>query len=82
MNAQAHHVDFHFFGAAKAGAKSRADAKEPRLLGRIFDAMIESDQRRSDREIEGILARSAGRFTDAMEREMFERQYASNWWPQ
>ena len=28
-----------------------------------------------------VLARSGGRFTDAMEREMFERQFGSNWWP-
>jgi hypothetical protein len=80
MSSHAHIVGFDFFGPAKA--KSRADAEEPRLLGRIFDAVIQSDQRRSDAEIGDILARSGGRFTDAMEREMFQRQYPSNWWPQ
>jgi hypothetical protein len=82
MSSHAHFADLHVFGPAKARPKNRADAKEPRLLGRIFDALIESDQRRSDREIARILARSAGRFTDAMEREMFESQYGSNWWRQ
>ena len=82
MSSAAHYGVFHFFGSAKASPKSRAGAREPRLLRRIFDAVIESDRRRSDREIAGILARSGGRFTDAMEREMFQRQYASNWWLQ
>jgi hypothetical protein len=76
MSSAARHFDLHFFGPAKACPK------EPGLLRRIFDALIEQDQGRSDREMAGILARSGGRFTDAMEREMFQRQYASNWWLQ
>jgi hypothetical protein len=76
MSSAAQHFDLHFFGPAKACPK------EPGLLRRFFDALIESDQGRSDREIARILAQSGGRLTDAMERELFQRQYGSNWWLQ
>ena len=72
----------HLFGPAKACPESDARARKSRLLRRIFDAVIESGRHRSDREIAGILSPSGGRLTDAMEREMFQRRFASNWWSQ
>lgn len=80
MGGLAYDVGFHFFGPAKASPKNGPSARKPRFLRRVFDAVTKSDRHRSDREIAGMLARSGGRFTDAMEREMFERQFASNWW--
>jgi hypothetical protein len=82
MGSAAHHLDFHFFGFAKGRADRAAGARKPHLLRRFVDAVIESDQRRSERAIAAVLARSGGRFTDAMEREAFERHFASTWWPQ
>jgi hypothetical protein len=81
MSGIAHHIDFRVFSPVKASSSSGARARKPGLLRRILDAVVESDQRRSDREVAAVLARSGGRFTDAMEREMFERQFGSNWWP-
>jgi hypothetical protein len=80
MSGIAQRLDFHLFGPAKARLKSGAGAGRDGFLRRILDAVIESDQRRADREIAGILANSGGRLTDAMEREMFQRQFGSNWW--
>ena len=82
MSRAAHRVDFHVFGPAKACPDSGAGARKPGLLKRIIDALLEHDRRRSEREIGAMLARSGGRFTDAMEREAFERQFPSNWWSQ
>ena len=81
MSSAAGHVDLQRFGRAKGCPNSGAGARKPGLLRRIIDAVVESDRRRSEREIAGMLARSGGRFTDAMEREAFERHFASNWWP-
>ena len=78
MSSAAHQV--HFLGPAKACPNSGAGARKPRFFRRIFDAVIESDRSRMDREIASILARSGGRFTDAMEREAFQSQFASKWW--
>ena len=82
MSSVTHHLDFHFFGPAKTCPSSGGGARKPGLLRRIIDAVFESDRRRIDREIASMLARSGGRFTDSMEREMFQRQYKSNWWIQ
>jgi hypothetical protein len=43
------------------------------LLRRLLDAIYESRQRQTEREIARILARSGGRITDATEREMTRR---------
>ena len=43
------------------------------LLRRIFDALIESQQRRAEREIASYLRRGGVKFTDSVEREIERR---------
>jgi hypothetical protein len=57
-----------------------AAAKRPGILRRIFDGLIERRQRDVDRQIAGFLvARSAGKLTDDLEREISHRLSTSNW---
>jgi hypothetical protein len=42
-------------------------------LRRMFDALIESRQRKADREIAAYIERSGGHLTDSIERELMER---------
>lgn len=51
------------------------------LLRRLFDAMFESRQRAFEREAEAYLARTGGRFTDSIEREINERHFNGGWNP-
>jgi hypothetical protein len=53
--------------------------KAPRKLWRrVFDALIESQQRRADREIARFLASNGGLLTDDAEREMMRRLMRSD----
>jgi hypothetical protein len=81
MSSTTHVAHFRFFGASGADRRAGARAGWLPLLRRLFEALIEPDQRRIDREMAAILARSGGRFTDAMEREAFQRQLSPNWRP-
>jgi len=55
-------------------------AKRPGILRRIFDALLESGERDTDRQIANFLAaRSSRSLTDDLEREIFRRLSTSNW---
>ena len=43
------------------------------LWRRVFDTLIESQQRRADREMARFIASHGGLFTDDMERQMMRR---------
>jgi hypothetical protein len=45
----------------------------------LSDVSAAQRQRQVDREMAGLLARSGGRLTDSMEREMMEKALASDW---
>jgi hypothetical protein len=47
--------------------------RRPPLWRRAFDALINAQQRRAEREIGFYLARHGGLLTDGMEREIMER---------
>jgi hypothetical protein len=49
------------------------------ILRRILDFLSAWDQKQKDREIERLLARSGGRFTDALERRILQREMTSDW---
>ncbi len=49
------------------------------LLCRLFDAVIESRARAVEREAEVYLARTGGRFTDSIEREINDRHFNGGW---
>jgi hypothetical protein len=76
----AHHKDFGSFVSHKASPKDETAARKAGILRRIFDAIMESRQRETDRQIARFLAaRSGGVLTDNLEREMTYRLLTSNW---
>jgi hypothetical protein len=79
MTYAAHHGDFVPYVGAKASTRSNAVANKAGILRRIFDAIFESRQKQADRDIARFLARSGGRFTDDIEREITQRLLMGNW---
>ena len=79
MNYAAHHRDFPYFRDKASTTRSNAVTNKAGILRRIFDAIIESRQKQADRDIARFLARSGGRLTDDMEREMTQRLSTGNW---
>jgi len=49
------------------------------LVWRIFDAIVESRQKSANREIALRLARSGGRITDSIERDITQSLLKGNW---
>jgi hypothetical protein len=79
MTYAAHHRDFVPYFGDKASTRSNAVANKAGVLRRVFDAVFESRQKQAERDIARFLARSGGRFTDDIEREMTQRLLTSNW---
>jgi hypothetical protein len=79
MTYAAHHRDFASCFGDKASTRINAVATKTGVLRRIFDAIFEPRQKQIDRDITRFLARSGGRFTDDIEREMMQRLLTSNW---
>ena len=75
----AHHKDFAPYLGGSTNAKRDTRLEKSGLLWRIVDAMFESRQRQSEREVESYIARSGGRLTDDLERRMMRRLTTSNW---
>jgi hypothetical protein len=73
----AHHRDFvPYFPTGGNAVTNKAG-----ILRRIFDAIFESRQKQADRDIARFLARSGGRLTDDIEREITQRLLTGNWNP-
>jgi hypothetical protein len=72
---------FSQFGDLKAPVANGVGARLARLVRRLSDVPRAQRQSQVDREIAGFLARSGGRLTDSMEREMMERAMAFDWSP-
>ena len=79
MTYAAHHRDFVPYFGDKASTRRNAVANKAGVLRRIFDAAFESRQKQAERDIARFLARSGGRMTDDIEREMTQRLLTSNW---
>ena len=60
------------FGFTHYAPAARAPAHRG-ILRRMFDALIESRQRKAEREIAAYIAHSGGRLTDSIERELMDR---------
>ena len=75
----AHSGDFCLSGDRVAPVANGIGARLARLVHRLTDAHAAQRQREVDREIALLLARSGGRITDSMEREMMEKALASDW---
>ena len=66
----AHHSHLAHYSTREASLQSNTNGKKPGVLWRIFDAIVESRQKSANREIALRLARSGGRITDSIEREI------------
>ena len=75
----AHSRDFGLSGDRTAPVANGIGAKLARLAHLLTNAHAAQRQREVDREIALLLARSGGRITDSMEREMMEKALASDW---
>jgi hypothetical protein len=63
----------------KAPVRQTTAERAVGVLRHLFDAAFEWGETDDDREIAGFLARSGGRLTDNIEREMMRRRTESNW---
>jgi hypothetical protein len=64
------------------GVKTRSTTVRNRkalILRRILDFLSVCDQKQKDEEIGRLLASSGGRFTDALERRILQREMTSDW---
>ena len=75
----AHHSHLAHYSTQEASLQSNTNAKKPGVLWRIFDAIVESRQKSANREIALRLARSGGRITDNIEREITQSLLKGNW---
>jgi hypothetical protein len=81
MSCTTHIEDLGLSGDRTARVANSISATLARLVRRLSDVPAAQRQRQVDREIAGLLARSGGRLTDSMEREMMEKALASDWIP-
>ena len=81
MSCTTHTGDFGLPGGRTARIANSIGARLARLVHRLSDVPFAQRQRQVDREIAGLLARSGGRLTDSMEREMMEKALGSDWSP-
>jgi hypothetical protein len=79
MEHTTHWGDFGLCSDRTAPVANGVGAKLSRLARRLTDALAEQRQRQVDREIERFLARSGGRITDSMERELMRNALESHW---
>jgi hypothetical protein len=70
---------FNLYGDRTAPVARGVGAKLKRIARRVSDALDAQRRREIDREIAGLLARSGGRLTDSMEREIMQKFLASDW---
>jgi hypothetical protein len=50
-----------------------------RAVVRLFNAVVESREQEAERNVRAYLARTGGRFTDSIEREINDRQFNGGW---
>jgi hypothetical protein len=79
MSCTTHTGDVGLSGVRRAPVASGIGVKLARLVRRLSDVSAAQRQRQVDREVAGLLARSGGRLTDSIEREMMEKALASDW---
>jgi hypothetical protein len=76
----AHLADLPLSRPASLCRKNGPTAQTRGLWGRLLEALLEPMPQQEERAIGVVLARSGGRFTDAMEREAFRLHLGSNVW--
>jgi hypothetical protein len=81
MSSVAHQRDLMPCFGKKALRKSSAVAIRPGLLRRVLNTMLEWRQKQADYDMARFVARSGGRLTDEIEREMTQSLFKGNWNP-
>ena len=81
MSYAVHHRNLVPCSGEKISRRSTAAPNKPGLFRRMLNCVLESRQKQADRDIARFLARSGGRLTDEMEREMTQRLFSGNWNP-
>lgn len=71
--------DLGLCGGRPAPVASGVGARFKRLARRVSDALDAERRREVDRQIARLLARSGGRLTDSLEREIDRKLFASDW---
>ena len=79
MSYSAHRKDFGPYLDATSTTPPTASPVKRGLMRRFFDSVIHSRQRQAEREIAQHLARSGGRLTDSLEREMMQSLTTTSW---
>jgi hypothetical protein len=74
-----HSRDFDLRSNRTAPVANGVGANLARLARRMGNALRAQRRNEVDREIECFLARSRGRITDSMEREIMRKVFASDW---
>ena len=74
-----HSRDFGLCSDRTAPVANGIGATLARLAGRLTGALAQQRQNEVDREFARVLARSGGRITDSMEREMMRKALESDW---
>ena len=74
-----HSADCGLCSGRAAPVANGVGARLKRLVRRLSYAFAAQRQREVDREIARLLARSGGRLTDSMEREIMQKAFASDW---
>jgi hypothetical protein len=79
MEHTTHYRDFVLCSDRMAPVESGVGGKLKRLARRLSGALVHQCQGEVDQEIARVLARSGGRITDSMEREMMQKALTSDW---
>ena len=80
MTCAANYRDFGSYFRDNDSTKSSPDANKPSILRRIFGAIFETRQQQIEREVAGFVARSGGRITDDIERQIMQRLFYQQLW--
>jgi hypothetical protein len=73
-----HIGDIRIHRGAKTASRT-VNRRKTSILRRILNRLSAWDQKQKEREIGHLLARSGGRFTDALERRIMQREMGSDW---
>ena len=79
MTYAVHHRDLDCAVADRAGLQRKVAVKAASLLRGIIATVFQSREEQRNAAVAAFLARSGGRLTDDMEREIARRETASNW---
>jgi len=80
MTYAANYRDFGSYFRDKDSTKSSPDVNKPGILQRIFGAIFETRQEQIEREVARFDARSGGRITDDIERQIMQKLFYQQLW--